>query len=269
MAKLVVMESRRPRGGGLVALGAALARSGPMAKVALALGAATTLVGAGASLVIARGKRPEGLASVPVLTSTALCWGAGMLIVFAASVHAFRRDRQQGVRALLVARGRSSGEYLASRIFGLTRTLAAAMAGGTIIAGVSATLVAESRPLALRTLACTGASLFFAVAFAATLAPVAVATLGARSRVGGYLALLAVLVLPVLLEGWLGRVLPDGWAELATIPSALEALRSALLPDTFDGLRFARAFSVLALFVAISLFVARRQLARFDRERSE
>jgi hypothetical protein len=47
------------------------------------------------------------------------------------------------------------------------------------------------------------------------------------------------------------------------------ALRSSLLPDAFDALRFARAFAVLALLVALSLLVVRRQLARFDRERPE
>jgi hypothetical protein len=269
MSKLVVMESRRSRGGGLVALGGALARSGMTAKVSLVLGAAIAVSFAGASLVIARGDRPEGLAALPLLASSALAWGAGTLLAFAASVHAFRRDQQEGVRALLAARGRSDGEYLASRILGLARSLTLVTAGGTLAAGAIATLAARSPSLALRTLACTGASIVFAIAFAATLAPLAMATLGARSRVGGYLALVAVVVIPELLQGGSAHVLPEGWAELASIPAALTTLRSSLLPDAFDALRFARAFAVLALVVAVALLVVRGQLARFDRERPE
>jgi hypothetical protein len=263
------MELRRSRGGGLVALGGALARGGLSARISLGLGAAVVLFAGAASLVIARGARPEELANVPLLTSSALAWGSGTLLAFAASAHAFRRDRQQGVRALLTARGRSDGEYLASRILGLTRTLAAVTAGGTLASGAAATLAARSPSLALRTLGCTGASVVFAVAFAATLAPIAIATLGARSRVGGYLALLAVLALPELLQGWSAHVLPEGWAELTSIPGALMTLRSSLLPDAFDALRFMRAFAVLALCVALSLLVMRGQLARFDRARPE
>ncbi len=269
MAKLVAMESRRSRGGGLVALGGALARRGLAAKISIGLGAAIALFGAAASLVIARGEHPEGLTRVPLLASSALAWGAGTLLAFSASAHAFRRDRQEGVRALLAARGRSDGEYLASRILGLGRTLAVVTAGGTIVAGSAATLAARSPSLALRTLACTGAGVVFALAFAATLAPIALATLGARSRVGGYLALLAVLAIPELLQRGTARVLPEGWAELASVPGALTTLRSSLLPDAFDALRFARGFAVVALLVAVSLLVVRGQLARFNRERPE
>jgi len=258
MSKLVVMESRRSRGGGLVALGGALARSGITAKVSLGLGAAIAVSFAAASLVIARGDRPEGLAALPLLASSALAWGSGTLLAFAASVHAFHRDRLEGVRALLAARGRSDGEYLASRILGLARSLALVTAGGTLASGAIATLAAR-----------TGASVVFAIAFAATLAPIALATLGARSRVGGYLVLALVVGLPELLQGWSAHVLPEGWAELASIPSALTTLRSSLLPDAFDALRFARAFALLALLVAVALLVVRGQLARFDRARPE
>jgi hypothetical protein len=269
VAKLVVMELRRSRGGGLVALGGALAWGGLTARISLGLGAAIVLFAMAASLVIARGAHSQELASVPLLTSSALAWGAGTLLAFGASVHAFRRDRQQGMRALLAARGRSDGEYLASRILGLTQILAALTAGGTVAAGAAASLAARSPSLAIRTIDCTGASVVFALAFAATLAPIALAALGARSRVGGYLALVAVLVIPEVLQNWSARVLPEGWAELTSIPGALMALRSSLLPDAFDALRFARAFAVLALLVVLSLLVVRRQLARFDRERPE
>jgi hypothetical protein len=62
------------------------------------------------------------------------------------------------------------------------------------------------------------------------------------------------------------RVLPEGWGELGSIPGALGALRASLSPGALDPLRFARAFAMLALVVALSLIAVRAQLARFDRE---
>jgi hypothetical protein len=218
------------------------------------------------AIAVARGDRSEGLASVPLVASSALAWGAGTLLAFAASVHAFRSDRDRGIRALIAARARSDGEYLWSRVLGLTRVLAAVTVGGTFIVGVSSALAARGGHLALRTLESTGAAIVFSLAFAATLAPVALATLGARSRVGGYLALVFVLVLPELLQGWVTSILPEGWGELASIPGALGALRASLLPWVADPLRFTRALAVLALVVALALLVVRGQLARFDRE---
>jgi hypothetical protein len=216
---------------------------------------------------VARGDHSEGLASVPLVASSALAWGAGTLIAFAASVHAFRRDKDQGIRALVAARARSDGEYMWARVIGLARVLAVVTVGGTIVVGVCSALVARGGPLAIRTLEHTAAAVAFSLAFAVTLAPVALATLGARSRVGGYLALTFVLVLPELLQGWFKRLLPEGWGELASIPGALDALRASLLPSGLDALRFTRAFAMLALIVALALIAVRGQLARFDRER--
>jgi hypothetical protein len=265
---LVPMESRRARGSGLLALGGALAVDGAMAKASLGVAALIVLGSVVTAMVIARGDHPEGLASVPLVASSALAWGAGTLLAFASSVHAFRRDRDQGIRALISARARSDGEYLWARVSGLTRVLAAVTVGGTLLTGVAAGLAAQGGSVAWRTVESTGAAVAYSIAFAATLAPVGLATLGARSRVGGYLALMAVLVLPELLQGPLTRILPEGWGELASIPGALSALRSSLVPQTFDPLRFTRAFALLALTVLVALLVVRGQLARFDRERA-
>jgi hypothetical protein len=260
------MESRRPRGGGLLALGWKLALEGLLAKVSAALGAGTVLACVIWAIAVARGDHSEGLTSVPLVASSALAWGAGTLLAFSASVHAFRLDRDRGIRALVAARARSDGEYLGARVLGLTRVLGAVTVLGTAVVGVSAALAARGGPLALRTLESTGAAVAFSAAFATTLAPVALATLGARTRVGGYFALLFVLVLPELLQGWLTHVLPEGWAELVSIPGALGALRASLAPGGLDPLRFARAFAMLALVVALALLAVRAELARFDRE---
>jgi len=261
------MDSRRARGGGLLALGGALAVDGAMAKASLGVGALIVLGCVATAVVVARGDHPDGLAAMPLVASSALAWGAGTLVAFAASVHAFRRDRESGVRALISARARSDGEYLWARVTGLARVVAAITVGGTLLTGLAAALASQSPPLALRTLEATAAGVAFSVAFAATLAPVGLATLGARSRVGGYFALVGVLVLPELLQGPMTRLLPDGWGELASIPGALLALRSSLVPPSFDPLRFMRAFALLALVVLVALLVVRGQLARFDRER--
>jgi hypothetical protein len=260
------MESRRARGSGLLALGGALAVEGPLAKLSLGLGALIVCGGILAVLALARGDRPERLASVPLVASSALAWGAGTMLAFAASAHAFRRDKQRGIRALIAARAGSDAEYLWARVSGLLRVLGIVTAGGTVVLGLAATLAAREAPLAVRTLEATAAGAAFSIAFAATLASVGLATLGARSRVGGYFALVGVLVLPELLQGMMTRVLPDGWGELASIPGALLALRGALAPETFDPLRFSRAFALLALIFATALLVVRGQLRSFDRD---
>src|SRR5580692_5031346 len=116
-----IMDSRRARGRGLLALGGALAVDGPWAKVSIGVGGLIVLGGVAAVLSIAHGDHPERLSSVPLFGSSALAWGAGTLLAFASSAHAFRRDRQRGIRALVAARAGSDGEYLWARVSGLAR----------------------------------------------------------------------------------------------------------------------------------------------------
>jgi hypothetical protein len=260
------MATRRPSGGGLLELGRALAVEGVLARISLGIGVAIVLGGLVTVIAVARGDHSDNLANLPLLTSSALAWGAGTLLAFAAAAHAFRRDRENGIRALVSARARSDAEYLWARVIGLARALAWVTVSGTVIVGAAAALAARGGALAIRTLESTGASVAFSFLFAATLAPVALATLGARTRIGGYLALLFVLVLPELLSGWLSTALPEGWGELASIPGALGALRGSLLPAGLDPLRGSRALAILLLVVVLAMLVARGQLARFDRE---
>jgi hypothetical protein len=79
------------------------------------------------------------------------------------------------------------------------------------------------------------------------------ATLGPRSRPGGYLAFLAVLVLPELLAPWTGVLLPAGWHELTSIPAALAAVRSGIAAPIASGARLARALTGLSAVVALAL----------------
>jgi hypothetical protein len=239
-----------------------------MAKLALGVAALTTLAVMVACFAVARSDKALSLASMPAIASSALAWGAGVLLAFAAAAHAFRRDREDGVRALLQMRGRSETAYLWARVAGLSVRLALVVGGGTVLVGAVAALLAKNALSAARTVEATGAAVLFSAAFAATLGPLAMATLGARSRAGGYAILALVLGLPTLLEGWSNAMLPSGWGELASIPGAMLALRSALLPHSFDPWRVARAAAVLALVVLIALVFARLELARADAEAS-
>jgi hypothetical protein len=103
----------------------------------------------------------------------------------------------------------------------------------------------------------------YSLAFAITLGPVAMAALGARTRAGGYLTLLAVLILPEAIESYTARILPPGWHELTSIPAALEAVRGAvLLPHSSPAA--ARAAAGLAGVVLASFALALARVPRAE-----
>jgi hypothetical protein len=260
------MNQRGFGGRGLLALGGALAGSGPLAKLGTGVAALTTFGTMTLCFVVAPSDKPATLLSMPGLASSALAWGAGVLVAFAASAHAFRRDREQGIRALVRARGQTDTAYLWSRVAGLGLRLLGLVGGGTLAVGALTILLARSTVIALHAAEATGAAFVFAVVFGGTLAPLAIATLGARSRAGGYVLLVVLLAVPELVQGWSAQMLPAGWGELASIPGALLALRGGLNPQDLDPMRVLRAGSVLALIVAIALVLARAQLARADAE---
>jgi hypothetical protein len=106
----------------------------------------------------------------------------------------------------------------------------------------------------------------YAVAFAVTLGPVTVATVGARSRALGYVALLAVLVAPEAAAPWTSTLLPAGWDELTSIPAALEAMRVAVVSPRGMGAHGARAAAALAAVIAVSMVVIVLRAARVDAE---
>jgi len=249
----------------VVALGFFLARRGVTAAFGLALTVASVVGFGGAALFVARRGRPLALVEVPLLASTALAFGVGVLFAFAAATRAFRRDEDDGVRALLRARGVSTTGYLTGRVAGLAASLAVLVGGGSGVVGVIATLAARNRVAALHTAQASLAAVVFAVAFAATFAPIALATLGARSRGGGYLALLGVLALPELLQPTLARFLPPGWVEVCSIPGALLALRGAIAPPAVDPLALSRALAAVLAIILAALLVVRIELLREHR----
>ena len=245
----------RPR---TLALGTWLAARGGMGGVGFAL----AIAGALASVIAAVALSGTGAAGqLPLVESSAIAWSAGVVLAFGAALRALRRDREQGVVALLRARGAGLGDYVRGRVGGLVVVLAVAVGGATLVAGIAATSAARPSLSAVPT---SLAAFVYALAFAATLGPVAMATLGSRTRAGGLVTLVAVLVLPELLSPWTSALLPRGWHELTSIPAALSAVRAGVAaPATMAG-SMARALAGLAAVVAISLVVIAARVRRAD-----
>lgn len=188
-----------------------------------------------------------------------------MSIAFGTAFRAIERDRQQGIVALLHARGADVRAYVTGRVGGLVIVLAAVTGSASFIAGLAATSVGTPPGPAIRS---SIAALVYSLAFSATLGPVCMAALGARSRVGGYVALLFILVAPELLSSWTSEVLPRGWDELTSIPAALEAVQAGAASPVQRGAQAARALVGLATVAVASLFVVAIRASRVHAERT-
>jgi hypothetical protein len=246
---------RVPRRFGIFALGIWLAARGAMVRASLVLAALGALGALGAAAAM---RGTSGVESVPVIASQALAWGAGTTLAVAVAMRALQHDREQGILALARARGVSAAAYAAGRVGGLVVVLALAVVGGTLVAGLGATAAATSQAHVVAR--ASVAALVFALAFAVTLGPLAMATLGGRSRSGGYAWLLVVLVVPELLAPWTRDALPRGWHELTSIPAALEAIRSGVQAAGPAVVHAARAAVGLVAVVAASLVVVRTRI---------
>lgn len=243
----------------LLTLGMSLARRGPLAVVSTVICLATTLVGALITLILAARGPSAPAQDVPLVLSSALAWGGGFMLAFAVAVHALRRDRSEGVRELFVSRTSSLRGYLLARIGGLGLLVALCVAGGTLFCGLVGLASAARVASVPRMLQSTFAGVAFSLAFSAVIAPLAFAALGARSRIGGYLFLVAVVMLPEAIVSMMGSSLPESIGDVLSIPSALSALRSALAPGTVDLWRAARAAVALSVVAAVAMMLVRRE----------
>jgi hypothetical protein len=242
------MAAMRPR---TLALGTWLAARGAVAAVGIVLAGLGAL--ASAVLAVALARTGSGVpAQLPLVESSAIAWSAGMVLAFGSAMNAVGRDREQGVWALARARGASLGGYLRGRVGGLVLVLAATLGGATLFAGLAATSVAHPALAAVRT---GMAGVAYALAFAVTVGPLAMAALGARGSAGGVLVFLVVLALPPLLSPWTALLLPRGWYELTSIPAALDAVRAGVLAPALLALPTARALAGLTAVAALSLIV--------------
>lgn len=245
----------------LLSLGLRLARSGFLAITSIVISVLTAIVVAIVTIVlVAKNTTTAPLHDMPIVASSAIAWGGGFTLAFASAAHALRKDRTEGLFHLVVDRTLSLRGYVVARACGLSLLLALVVAGGTAFCGLVA-IIASARISAVpKTLQATVAAIVFSLAFAAIVGPVSLAALGARSRIGGYLFLIGVMVLPELLVGMLAHGLPESVTELFTVPSALGALRSALAPGSFDPLRFVRALAAVTVMAFLATLVVRRDI---------
>jgi len=251
----------------LVALGAGLARRGPMPIVSLGVTAFTVLVFVVLGMGVARRGGDAPVHTIPLVASSALAWGGGFLLAFSASANALRRDRAEGIRHLFVTRTASIRGYLVARAGGLAALLACVLGGGTLLTGAVSILAAGKAHAVLRTMQATAAGVAFAIAFALVMAPVALAALGTRTRLSGYFFLFAILVAPEIVATVVTGPIPAEVTELLSLPSALAALRGSLAPGTADALRFVRAVVALAVFAAAAVVLLRREVVVLELER--
>lgn len=259
------MAARKGQRRGLAALGATLALEGFLARAAVGVAAVTALGMAVLAVRLGRDGGRAPLELLPSLTSGAVAWTAGFLLAVAGASRGLRHDRERGVHGLVALRGADERSYLWGRTAGLAGALLVVVGGAVLIAGAAAALAARTTPLAGASLRATLASLAYAIAFAGTLAPLALAALGARSRAGGYLLLLALVFLPELFTHWTQQFVPESWADVLSIPTALASLRGALMPGAVDVLRFARAAFVLIAVGALAFVALRATAARASR----
>jgi len=257
-------EMRRPGLVPMFALGVSLARRGVVAVVSLAIAGLTILVLIIVALALGKRGGTAPIHAVPLIASSALAWGAGFLHAFGVAAHALRKDRTDGVRHLLIARTTNLRGYVLARVGGLAALLAIVVGGGTLLCGLVAVLMAARVGAVPKTLHATLAAFVFALAFSAVVAPVAFAALGARSRMGGYLFLLGIVVLPEMLASVLSGIVPESITEVLAIPSALATLRASIAPGTVNPLRFVRALVALAIVVGIATVWVRRDAIRVD-----
>jgi hypothetical protein len=240
----------------MLAFGVWLATRGALPRASLVLSALGVVAAVAASFVVGR-RGGAGAEHLPSIVAEAVCWLAGTTLAVAVAVQALRRDREEGVLALARARGIGAHAYALGRLGGLSVVLAVALGIPTLVAALGATSASHAAGSTLRS---SLAALVYTAAFSATIGPVAMATLGARTRAGGYFTLLAVLVLPELVAPITSEILPAGWDELTSIPAALEAVRAAVETPMKHGEHLARAVVGLAGVVFVSLVVVGERL---------
>ena len=256
-AKTPVTDGRSHRKRHLFALGLGLVRGRVSVVLGLVFAALVTLAFVVFAVMMASRDRLSA-ASLPGIASEVLAWGPGMLVAFAGSLHALRNDAEHGIFALVVGRGVPLHAYVVQRVVSLGALLAITAASGTACVMTAAIIASASGDLAAASLHGGLAGVVHGIAFGAVMGPVAMATLGARSRTGGYVALVLVLALPELLRlfAW---DLPGEWSELLSIPSCLATLRHALSPGHVEAARAVGAAVVLVLAALLATAFAVQQ----------
>lgn len=244
-----------------LALATRLSIGGWVPKISIGIAAATVFGAIAVAVSLSRQPHPP-LASVPGLTATFLAWGGGFTFAIAAAAHAFDDDVASGIRDLVRTRGVAGRTYVLSRVLGLALSLFFLVAIGAVVTGTACALLAPASRAAV--LKSTAATIPYAAAYALIVAPMAIATMGTRSRPRGYLLLLAILIVPELAQDSL-EAIPEHWRSLVGVPSAMATLRDALTPAHFDGALAGAAAAVVVLLAIVCMALAFEAAAHASR----
>ncbi len=237
-----------------------------LVRLGTALAALITLGAVAAAVYLGRTGDDAALPALIVVSSSALAYGSGILVAFGGATQAFRRDRDEGIRGLLSARGVSTREYLVGRTLGLASVVGLGTVGGTAVAGLASTIAAGRLGTAGAALQALVGALAFAGLYSLLVTLVALAALGARSRGGGYLVLVGLFVLPEVLTPWTSHIVPAAWSRLVSLPGALAAFRAGLSPASLELGLSVRAMTVLLACVLLLGTLVRAELFRLETE---
>lgn len=224
-----------------------------LAWVSIALAALATL----ACLAITFKVRDDGVALVGAvrLTTSIIWWGATVLMAFALSARILHKLWGEGFSTLLQLRAGRSTAWQAY-LFGMFARLCLAALPPVVLVGIVALVLAgtdRGRVFGML-IACIVSTLFFA----ATIATVALAALGGRSRAGGYLRLFAILTVPEVVGSSL--TVSKEMRGMLSIPSLLSTLIDALARGNIS--RMLTAMFVLAAVNALAIGIVKLEWTR-------
>lgn len=237
-----------------------------MARAAVAVALLTTVATSALAVTLARRGSIDEATQLVALSSGALAWGGATLFAVSAAMRAVTKDEAEGIVAMVRLRGVSPRVYLMGRVGGLAAWLALLVVGGSVATATAGLAALPSRSGASQIARAAAATIAYGSLFALVLAAVALATLGTRSRLGGYGLLALALVVPDLVAPALGPLAPPALEGTLSIGAALATARSALEASPPDLGAFATSAVVLGAITAVAtgaLFAsARRTLSR-------
>ncbi len=203
----------------------------------------------------------DALDQILLLNTRAVLWGPGFLAVVAATMHAWKRDRDDGILHVSRAAGHAVGAYLGARTLVLAAWVLAMCLGSVAIVAVA---VLGANPSAARYGLLGGLvpAAGFALAGSLLLGVLGSVCLGPRSRPGGYVLLGAMLFLPEVLAPWTKPLLGN---DLTSLPALLGGIANAMRPSSFDPARLLTCVAVLAVVLTLLLALLHRSAARWAR----
>lgn len=228
----------------------------------VALGTVLWIAWVGRGLAVSRAyDAREALVFLPLLSAKAMLWGPGILTVVICSLHAWRRDREEGVADLAVRSGHAAPLYYRAR----TWVLAGWLLGVQVLAGMLlfAVLVGTNASTAQVLLRGSVPAAAYAIVGSVLLALLGSVCLGPRTRPGGYLLLALLLFVPESLSRWTAGLLGQ---DMTSLPALLHAVALSLGPSQHDAARFARAALVLLLVFGLLVAWLRYASQRWSRQ---